>query len=96
MKRVFWDIALLFSVLYGDWWLTCALALVGLVLFSFPVELLLAGFWIDLVYGAGRAGYAAYFPVTIGATVAASSAYVIRTSLFRRGTFYEKNRRFRN
>lgn len=96
MKRLIALLFLITSLLYGDWWLTLFIALFFSLFFQYPAELIFAAFWVDLVYGGGRAGYAPYFPVTISAVGVFVLATILRRSLFIHGNFSEKKRFYRD
>ena len=64
-RRIIFDLVLLVVVLFGPWWLSFGLVLIGSVYFKDFFEALAAAFWFDLVYGTGLPDWWSYFPVTI-------------------------------
>ncbi len=59
-QRLVANTALLISVLYLPWWITVALAVVGLFSFNRFFELIIFMLVIDLLYGAPGAGFWSY------------------------------------
>lgn len=52
LLRILASIILLFSVLFMPFWLSCVLALLGIIYFSYFVEAVVLFFLTDLLYGA--------------------------------------------
>lgn len=50
-KRILIDILLFLSLFYAPWWMTAFLSLGFLLLFSNPFEVIIAGFFLDFLYG---------------------------------------------
>lgn len=50
-KRVLWDIAMVILALTAPWWVTLVAGIGGSLLFSWYVEIILAGAIYDALYG---------------------------------------------
>ncbi len=54
LKRIILDILLFLSVLFAPWWVSVLLALIFMIYFRNFIEIIIAGFIIDILYGNGQ------------------------------------------
>ena len=51
LKRIIFDIVLLFSILFGNWIVASIIGLIGIALFNRFYEAIFAGLLLDILYG---------------------------------------------
>ena len=50
-KRIIWDIVCLGMAFFAPWWATLVFGIIGVIAFSWYIEIIFLGVWYDAVFG---------------------------------------------